>query len=61
MRGQLFNAEAMAEFAKTSHPLHFTRVIAPMLRERGVTDGQIDTMLIDNPRRYFAGDAIPRA
>jgi predicted metal-dependent phosphotriesterase family hydrolase len=25
-----------------------------MLRERGVTDEQLQTMLVDNPRRYFS-------
>jgi phosphotriesterase-related protein len=34
--------------------LRFTRVIAPMLIEAGMTPRQIDSMLIDNPRRYFS-------
>jgi len=37
---------------------HFTHIhddVLPALRERGVTDGQITTMLVDNPRRYFSG------
>jgi predicted metal-dependent phosphotriesterase family hydrolase len=29
----------------------------PRLLERGVTQAQIDTMLIDNPRRFFAGES----
>jgi phosphotriesterase-related protein len=29
--------------------------VLPELRERGVTDDQIDTMLVANPRRYFGG------
>ncbi|MFI6506962.1 phosphotriesterase [Streptosporangium sp. NPDC050855] len=28
--------------------------VLPALREAGVTDGQIDRMLVDNPRRYFS-------
>jgi phosphotriesterase-related protein len=35
---------------------HFTHIhdsVLPALRERGVTDAQIATMLVDNPRRYF--------
>jgi phosphotriesterase-related protein len=34
-------------------------VVLPALRERGVTDEEIDLMLVGNPRRYFtgAGDA----
>jgi phosphotriesterase-related protein len=35
---------------------HFTHVlddVLPALRERGITDAQIDTMLVANPRRFF--------
>ena len=35
---------------------HFTHIhdaVLPALRERGVTEAQITTMLVDNPRRYF--------
>ena len=35
--------------------LHISRDVVPALREAGVTDGMIDTMLIDTPRRYFEG------
>ena len=34
---------------------HISDDVLPALRERGVDDKQIDTMLIDNPRRYFTG------
>ena len=34
---------------------HISQDVLPMLRERGVTDEQLTTMLVDNPRRYFAG------
>ncbi|MCA9510685.1 MAG: phosphotriesterase-related protein [Myxococcota bacterium] len=37
------------------HPLHFTRRIAPKLREGGATDAQIERLLVDNPRAYFSG------
>ena len=33
--------------------LHITRDVVPALLHRGVTDAQIDQMLIDNPRRIF--------
>jgi phosphotriesterase-related protein len=33
--------------------LHISRKILPVLRERGVTDEQIETMLVENPRAYF--------
>lgn len=35
------------------HYLHIHDDVLPYLREHGVTDAQIDTMLVDNPRRYF--------
>jgi phosphotriesterase-related protein len=35
------------------HYLHISRDVLPMLREAGVTDAQIDTMLIDTPRRFL--------
>jgi phosphotriesterase-related protein len=34
--------------------LHISRNILPALVDRGVTQGQIDQMLIENPRRFFA-------
>jgi phosphotriesterase-related protein len=36
---------------------HFTHIhddVLPALRERGVTDDDIRTMLVENPKRYFA-------
>ena len=32
---------------------HIHEDVLPYLREHGVTDGQIETMLVANPRRYF--------
>ena len=31
----------------------------PMLRQRGLTDAEIFSILDDNPRRFFAGEALP--
>ena len=39
------------------HYLHIHRDVLPALREQGVTEEQIRQMLVDNPRRYFAGPA----
>lgn len=39
-------------------PTHFHRNIIPELLKRGASQEQIDTMLIDNPKRYFSGQAI---
>lgn len=35
------------------HYLHIHNDVIPALKEQGVTDEQINTMLIDNPRRIF--------
>lgn len=35
------------------HYLHIHNDVIPALKQRGVTDEQIDTMLVDNPRRIF--------
>jgi phosphotriesterase-related protein len=35
------------------HYLHIHNDVLPALKERGVTDEQIATMLVDNPRRIF--------
>jgi phosphotriesterase-related protein len=35
------------------HPRQLFTEFLPLLRERGVSDDQIDEMLIGNPRRYF--------
>jgi phosphotriesterase-related protein len=35
--------------------LHIERSVLPVLRERGVTDAQLHTMLVENPRRFLAG------
>jgi predicted metal-dependent phosphotriesterase family hydrolase len=37
-----------AALARQAHP----RELLPYLREPGVTDEQIETMLVTNPRRY---------
>ena len=41
-------------------PTHLFRNILPRLRELGVTETDIQTMLVDNPARYFLGAEAPR-
>ena len=48
---------ARAAFQQVQPNWNFTHIsndVLPALRERGVTDEQITTMLVDNPRRYFS-------
>ena len=35
--------------------LHISTTILPALLERGVSQAQIDQMLVENPRRFFQG------
>ena len=42
------------------NPTHLFRNILPKLRARGVTEEQIRTIFVDNPRRYFRGEEAPR-
>ncbi len=44
--------EVMA-FLPQWHYLHIEQDVLPYLRANGVTDKQINTMLVDNPRGYF--------
>jgi phosphotriesterase-related protein len=50
-----FPAEVIPRFAPAWHFEHLFNDVLPALRERGVTESQIQTMLVDNPRRYFSG------
>jgi phosphotriesterase-related protein len=49
---QLMEAGAVKDWSMT---LLFDTII-PQLREGGMTDEQLDTMLVDNPRRWLAGE-----
>lgn len=40
-------------------PTHFHRRIVPRLLEAGISQEQVDTLLVDNPRRFFAGEVPP--
>jgi phosphotriesterase-related protein len=41
------------DFSPNWNFLHITRDVLPALKERGVTDAQIDQMLVGNPKRWF--------
>lgn len=50
-----FTEGSIPRFAPAWHFGHIFDDVLPALRERGVTDSQLDTMLVANPRRYFSG------
>jgi phosphotriesterase-related protein len=60
-RGEPFPQEMMDAMDpdKLFDPTHFHRNIIPQLLAAGIQQEQIDTMLIDNPRRFFNGETLP--
>jgi phosphotriesterase-related protein len=50
-------------FFADEHPdyLHISRNIVPRLLEAGVTQEQIDQMLLENPQTFFSRDGAPKA
>jgi len=46
-------APGLREFIPQWHYLHIQQEVLPYLREHGVTDEQIETMLVANPRRVL--------
>ncbi len=59
-RGEPIPNPALFEaMSKIWNPLHFTKRIVPLLKEGGATDEQIEVLLVDNPRRFFAGEKLP--
>lgn len=53
--------EQIAAALPNSTPTHLLDRIVPRLLEKGLTQEDIDTMLVENPRRYFDGESGPRA
>lgn len=47
--------EMQALLTPNWHYEHISRDVLPALRAAGVTDAQVDEMLVANPRRYFGG------
>jgi phosphotriesterase-related protein len=48
-----FPMDLLASMAPNWHLLHITKDVVPALKQRGVTDQQVDQMLVENPRRIF--------
>lgn len=45
--------EALPVVTPNWHYTHITRDVVPALKKRGVTDAQVQSMLVDNPRQIF--------
>jgi len=50
-----FPQQVIPMFAPAWHFEHVFDDVLPALRARGVTEDQVETMLVANPRRYFGG------
>jgi phosphotriesterase-related protein len=57
-RGEPIPPEAFKGMQQTWHPTHFHRRIVPQLKDAGISDTQIESLLVDNPRRFFAGEKL---
>jgi phosphotriesterase-related protein len=57
-RGEPIPRALLDEVERIWNPTHFSRRIVPQLREAGVTDAEIDALLVDNPRRFFANEPL---
>jgi phosphotriesterase-related protein len=58
-RGEPIPPALLAEVEAIWNPTHFSRRVVPQLRDAGVDDLAIDALLVDNPRRFFAGEPLP--
>jgi phosphotriesterase-related protein len=58
-RGEPVPHALLAQATEVWNPTHFSRRIAPRLREGGVSDAQIEALVVENPRRFFAGEPLP--
>jgi phosphotriesterase-related protein len=52
--------DRIAQILPNWEPTHLFKRILPQLRERGLTEAQVNTLLVENPRRYFEGVEPPR-
>jgi phosphotriesterase-related protein len=50
-----FPEESLAKIVPNWNFLHILKDVVPALKERGVIDDEISTMLVKNPRRIFEG------
>jgi phosphotriesterase-related protein len=46
----------MSELASDMQPTHLFEDVLPVLRKAGITDAQVATMMVENPRRFLTGE-----
>lgn len=57
-RGEPIPAALLANAGDLFDPTHFSRNIVPKLREAGISEQEIDRLLVENPRRFFEGEKL---
>lgn len=57
-KGQPFPPGMLASVPDAFDPTLFDRKIVPQLLERGITQDQVDRLVVENPRRFFEGGAL---
>jgi phosphotriesterase-related protein len=57
-KGQPFPPAVLAQLPDAFDPTFFDREIIPQLKEKGVSDEQIERLVVDNPRRFFEGGKL---
>lgn len=60
-KGGMIPKALIDQIADGHMSMRFTRVITPMLKDAGVSQAEIDSILTENPRRYFSGEPFARA
>ncbi len=48
-----------ADLFPEDNAAHFFKQIVPKLKSGGASDAQIETLLVDNPRRFFQAESLP--
>ncbi|HVU02638.1 MAG TPA: hypothetical protein VHE30_12840 [Polyangiaceae bacterium] len=56
----VLTAEMIAAAMPNWEPTHLFKRILPELKKRGVTDADLQTMFVENPKRWFSGTEAPR-
>jgi phosphotriesterase-related protein len=56
----VMTAEMLAAAMPNWESAHLFKRILPILRDRGVTDADVQTIFVENPKRWFGGEEAPR-
>ena len=57
-RGEPIPAALLPNAGDLFDPTHFSRNIVPKLRGAGISEEEIDRLLVENPRRFFEGEKL---